>query len=892
MTIRSRTISAFVGFACLVSIGIYLTATTLLSQHISIYRSLLTQSPQAEIFAKLADSSRVAPVQKMRIYDSTGVDIGELTFTNGVAAVSGPILAFQAPLTALSSQARATAALMAGLAGAGFFLFSLLVINHTFLSPIQRLSSFMKKMSAASNLSLRIPQLNSSLLGEIADSVNNILDTTEHSYYEMLNARYEAERANKGKSLFIAKVSHELRTPIHSITGMLRILLKQEQSSGKRQYIQMAKDSADTLLHTINEVLDFSKMQSGSLSLEREPLNLVEIIRGTIENLIPRFEEKPEVALCWDINPGVTTSVIGDAARLRNILINLLGNGFKFTDKGYVILEVKPYQASQSGRAGVRFTVSDSGIGIAPDKLEHIFDPFTTADEKTARLYSGAGLGLAIVKQITEQMEGTVYVESEAGEGSAFTVDIPFEIAKGISSKEASSFSTKRVAVLADEGPQESTVSEGLSRLGCEVARFRFDDPGEIEVLMSSVKAFDIVHVIKSSDVLLDELMPLLRATSQQQVPLVLSVLSSELASTAALMRSETFFETLQPTSALDVILIASGKLTPTTSIVSNEEQQEKATHKLKILIADDAKTNRIILKTLLEDAGHSVEVVENGKQLLEKITYNSNPSALTKYPYDLVLTDIQMPVMDGLTATQSFRELERKHPTSRKLPIIAVTSYALPEECSKMLASGIDHIITKPISPQRLSRLLSQIGNESDQLEDSVDSAVDRDAIEELSRIAGCVADRVTCIAEEIKRVAPISAELGIDVEDLYERSGNSIRRTGLILSGFLDSYQEPLESLESTQVPLCDSTSFRRTVHSLKGLLLDAGASSAGELADNLEKQVVESPEAVTRESIEALGDIVRSTVLIVKELVQAIPSLEVFSALPPIDEELSLH
>jgi hypothetical protein len=208
------------------------------------------------------------------------------------------------------------------------------------------------------------------------------------------------------------------------------------------------------------------------------------------------------------------------------------------------------------------------------------------------------------------------------------------------------------------------------------------------------------------------------------------------------------------------------------------------------------------------------------------------------------------------------------------------------------MLASGIDHIITKPISPQRLSRLLSQIGNESDQLEDSSGAETDRDAVEELVRIAESVTERVTFIAEEIKRVAPISVDLGIDVEDLYDRSGSSIRRTGLILSGFLDSYQEPLDSLESTQVPLKDPIRFRRSVHTLKGLLLDVGASTAGELAGNLEKQVVESPDSVTRETVEALGDVVRSTVLIVKELSQAIPSLEVFSALPPIEDELTLH
>jgi two-component system sensor histidine kinase/response regulator len=892
MTIRSRTVCALLLLAVFVSSGLYCGATGLVSQHVSAYRELFTQSPRSELFAKLASISGDAPHKTISIYDSAGTNLGELTFTNGVAIASGPTRTSQVSRMAPPPEAVTTIATISALAGLGVFLLSLLLVNHLFLSPLDKLSSCMRKMSAASNLSLRVPRLNSNLLDDIASSVNRILDTTEHSYYEMLNARYEAERANKGKSLFIAKVSHELRTPIHSITGMLRILLKQEQTVGKRQYIQMAKDSADALLYTINEVLDYSKMQSGSLSLEQEPFNLVETIRTTVEGLIPRFEEKPDVALCWDVYPGVAESVVGDAARVKNILVNLLGNGFKFTEHGHVTLEVSPFATSEPGQVGVRFTVSDSGIGIAADKLGHIFDPFTTADEKTARLYSGTGLGLAIVKQIAEQMGGAVTVSSTPGQGSTFTVDLTFEATQGTQSQVEARFTGKRVAILAEAGPRESIAAEGLTRLGCQVNRFRFENPEEVDLLISSLKAFDLIHVIKSSDILMDELTPLLRAASRCERPLVLSVLSSELASTGALVRSETFFETLQPTSALDVVLIASGRLIPNTSIVASEEVQEKSVHKLKILVADDAKTNRIILKTLLEEAGHSVELVENGKQILEKITYTSEAPAKIGFPYDLVLTDIQMPVMDGLTATQSFRELERKHSNTRKIPIVAVTSFALPEECSKMLASGIDHIITKPISPKRLSRLLIEIGNESNHAEDCSSTQSDQEILEELGRVAENIAKRVSSITEGIRALPPIPSKLGLDLSDLYERSGNSMRRISLVLSGFLDSYQEPLQDLEAACIPLKDPASFRRTAHSLRGLLLDVGACHVAEQASTLENQAIESPQLITRESIQALGDAIRSTVLIVKEISQAIPSLELVSALPPIEEELRLH
>ena len=205
-------------------------------------------------------------------------------------------------------------------------MLSIFIMKREVLKPIRNLASVMKTISATNNLSLRVPGKYSGDVGKLVKAINELLDTTEAAYLDMLKARFEVENANKGKSLFIAKVSHELRTPIHGITGMLRILLKQETAPGKRQYIQMAQDSATSLLETINEILDFSKMQNGELSLESAGFSLRQTIRSTIEHIVPRFDEKPRLALCWDIQPDVPDQVIGDATRVRNILVNLLGN--------------------------------------------------------------------------------------------------------------------------------------------------------------------------------------------------------------------------------------------------------------------------------------------------------------------------------------------------------------------------------------------------------------------------------------------------------------------------------------------------------------------------------------------------------------------------------------
>ncbi len=771
---------------------------------------------------------------------------------------------------------------------------SIYILKREVLNPIRNLASVMKTISATSNLSLRVPGKHSGDVADLVNAINELLDTTEAAYLDMLKARFEVESANKGKSLFVAKVSHELRTPIHGITGMLRILLKQETAPGKRQYIQMAQDSATSLLETINEILDFSKMQNGELSLENESFSLRQTIRSTIEHLVPRFEEKPGLTLCWDIQPDVPDQVIGDAARVRNILVNLLGNSFKFSEKGHVRLDVSTCALADGSGRGVKFSVSDTGIGISAGKLSSIFDPFTTANEGTARLYAGTGLGLAIVKQIAERMGGSVSVESNLGVGSNFSVAIPLKI--DASATQTAPFIPKprSVAVIATPGADQETVASGLERFGCHVESLSIEDHSSFDKLAQSGSRFDLVYIIKCSDILFDELTPLMRVAARDDRSVILSVPSSEIASTDRLARGDRFFVTLKPTSALDLLLIADGQLAPSNSTPETDEATEKATRRLNILIADDAKTNRIILKTLLEEAGHSVDVVENGQQLLERISFKPELIAEQRRSYDLVLTDIQMPVMDGLTAAQNFREIERKSNSSHKLPIVAVTSYAFPEECSKMLASGIDHILTKPINPKRLTRLLSQISYDTErESSNEFNYQSDSDIISELCELTENLALRVSELNTELAEMMPAEAISSIvDIQGVFERSGDSLKRTGLILSGFMESFREPLSYLEEATLPVSDQQTFRRHAHSLKGLLLDIGAQNAANLAAELESKALKSPDTITTEEITKLGCATREAATVINEILGALPSLEVFSALPALDEALAIH
>jgi signal transduction histidine kinase/CheY-like chemotaxis protein len=772
-------------------------------------------------------------------------------------------------------------------------LLILAFINRALLYPIRRLSNLLSTISRTHDLSVRAPLGGSDEIGALTNAVNRLLEGTQRSYQDMLTARDEAERANGGKSLFIAKVSHELRTPIHAITGMLRILMKQEPNSGRRTYIQMAQDAAKGLLETINEILDFSKMETGSLSLERVEFSLHETIRTMVAHLIPRFEEKPNVELCWDISPQVPDRLIGDPLRLKNVLTNLVGNAFKFTSQGHVSLLVSTFPAKDRDRIGIRFQVKDSGIGIPADRLADIFNPFTQADESTARLYAGTGLGLAIVKQVVEQMGGSVAARSILGQGSTFTVEAPFE-SPSIKRKERPNALTSgsTVAVLSERTTACELLSEGLDRYGWTVRNFYWDHAQAIQLIMESIESFDLIHISTTSDLLADEIAPLLKLSAHHNIPVVMAARPSEMAGTERFGRYDTFFVTHKPMSALDLLMIAAGKLSPSIPLSVDDDEQEKSDHQLRILIADDAATNRIILKTLLEEAGHSVEVVENGQQMLDRIIQSAQDAEHGRRSLDVVMTDIQMPVMDGLTAAQHVRDLEKEHSRIKKLPIIAVTAYAFPEECTRMRASGIDHIITKPISPRRLSRLLSQITCEVVTERDEPQNATDLEVIKELCRITDDFSKQMHDITANLSPESSAVPRQQIDISGVFERSGSSLRRTGLIFSGFLTSFQEPLEVIRGARLPVQDPVAYRRAAHSLKGLLLDVGAGEVAELASALERQAAQEPAAITHEMAERLVVEVIAISSLLKDLVQALPSLEVFAALPALDEGAALH
>ena len=552
------------------------------------------------------------------------------------------------------------------------------------VGPVQKLGSTLHAIRVESNFNGRVAVGSYDEIGILGGQINETLDALQHALVLAEDAQHIAESANRSKSSFIAKVSHELRTPIHSITGMLRILLKEERSSAKRNYIMMARNSAYGLLETINEILDFSKAEANKLILERIEFLPHEVIREAVQTVGPRVEENGSLETIVEVAQGIPDKLYGDPLRLRQVLINLLGNATKFTKEGHIGLSVAVAQHN-SGQIVLEMTVFDTGVGIPEDRLERIFEPFSQADNSVSRLFTGTGLGLTIVKQFVEGMGGSVRVDSTLGVGSRFILSIPFDVcpdAKPIIYKP--SLSSLRVAVLDGDSVVAKRLSSSLEEEGYQPEVIRCDDPVQVRTLGLSVDTYGLIMVtseaLKRSRVF--DLVVSLRGKGA--IPVVSILSPFEISVRERLLALEVPFVMTRPTSLLDILGVVSGHLSLNND--GWEDAEDSSLHSersLEILVADDAQTNRIILTELLRDAGHHVVCVENGLDMVARVREALEGRSNTP-KFDIVLTDVQMPLLDGLSATSQIRDLEKEYGTSTRLPVVAVTAHAMTDETSR----------------------------------------------------------------------------------------------------------------------------------------------------------------------------------------------------------------
>jgi len=537
-----------------------------------------------------------------------------------------------------------------------------------------------------------------------------VRDVTERRIVELqlVAERQRAEDANQTKSAFLASMSHEIRTPMNAILGMSDLLWESDLNPEQRQFVEIFRRAGANLLRLIDNILDLSKIEAGHFELEKQQFNLEDILDQVIE-LMGGKARKKGVALLPRIAPGVSSDLIGDPGRLRQVLLNLVGNAIKFTDTGEIAVTVR--SQGIGGQDRLSFAVSDTGIGIPEDKLAVIFEDFVQADSSVTRRYGGTGLGLGISRRIVNLMGGSLTATSTPGKGSTFQFSAVFDAVapdRCLVRKEVEDFHGRRVLAVDDNCTNRLILRETLTSWGLEsyeagtaaeaVAEFagakNRQRPYSLVILDHQLPDKDGVTVAAAMRKI-DPAIPLIMLSST-------SVCDPRLRALAGV--SGYAVKPVKRSDLLRLICEAMGGVTKAEAPLPSAGMtpvQPDTSHPLRILVAEDSPDNRVLVQAYAKGSPYILTFVEDGQTAVDEFSQRS---------FELVLMDIQMPVMDGLTATRAIRDLERKR-GGPATPVIALTAHAGNTDIEMSIKAGCDSHLSKPISKAKLLAAIEAYG-------------------------------------------------------------------------------------------------------------------------------------------------------------------------------------